>query len=206
MLNIDGIGRLGQEPEIITVGSGSTLVKISLACDTSKKKEDGTGKESMWINAIAFGRTADIISQYYHKGYKIYFKGTIQNDKWIDKTSGQPREKIKVVIQYSENLTSRKEAEEMGFIDNSQTNQPQQGYQQTNQPQQGYQQTNQPQQNYQQTNQPQQNYQQTNQSQQNYQQTNQSQQGTPDPIPTPGFQQPTPGFQQNTSPDSDIPF
>jgi len=146
MLVMNGIGRLGQEPEMIQTQSGTSLVNLSLACDSNKKKEDGIGKETIWLNAVAFGKSAEIILQYYHKGYKIYFTGNVQNDKWIDKNTGQQREKIKIIIQYSENLTSRKEAEEMGYTTQPsqyQQSQMQQGYQpnqgQQPQMQQGYQ-------------------------------------------------------------------
>lgn len=58
--------------------------KISIATTRSYKNDKGE-YETDWFNAVAFGGTADFISQYFSKGDMILAEGNIQNNDYIDK-------------------------------------------------------------------------------------------------------------------------
>jgi single-strand DNA-binding protein len=59
------IGRLGQNPEPI----GANGCKFSLAIDDYNSQTKA--KETVWIEFVAFGRTAEIIQQYAEKGRQV---------------------------------------------------------------------------------------------------------------------------------------
>ena len=58
--------------------------KISIATTRSYKNKNDE-YETDWFNAVAFGGTADFISNYFSKGDMILAEGNIQNNEYIDK-------------------------------------------------------------------------------------------------------------------------
>ena len=74
-------GRLGQDPELKTVGNDTKRVKFSLATN------DGYGdkKKTNWHNCTAFGKTAEIIAQYVKKGSELVVSGSIDYNKHEEK-------------------------------------------------------------------------------------------------------------------------
>lgn len=72
------IGRVGKDPEVRRLESGNIFANTSLA--TSEKYKDKTGEmreETQWHNLVFFGRTAELVEQYVHKGDMIYVQGKI---------------------------------------------------------------------------------------------------------------------------------
>jgi single-strand DNA-binding protein len=76
---------------------------------TEQKKERTT-----FVDCTAFGRTAEVISEYLGKGKPIFLVGKLQTDSWEDKTTGQKRSKLKVVIDKIEFLGAGKGGETRG--------------------------------------------------------------------------------------------
>lgn len=68
------LGNLGRDPEISYTPSGMAVCKISLA--TSRRNKDGQDVTA-WHRCTAFGRTAEIISQYMAKGRQLYIEGEL---------------------------------------------------------------------------------------------------------------------------------
>lgn len=68
------MGNLGRDPELSYTQSGMAVCKFSIA--TSKRKKDGTDVTS-WHRCTAFGRTAEIITQYVGKGSQLYVEGEL---------------------------------------------------------------------------------------------------------------------------------
>lgn len=68
------LGNLGRDPELSYTQGGMAVCKFSLA--TSKKKKDGTEVTS-WHRCTAFGRTAEVITQYVGKGQQLYVEGEL---------------------------------------------------------------------------------------------------------------------------------
>lgn len=68
------MGNLGKDPELSYTQGGMAVCKFSIA--TSKRKKDGTDVTS-WHKCTAFGRTAEIITQYVGKGSQLYVEGEL---------------------------------------------------------------------------------------------------------------------------------
>jgi single-strand DNA-binding protein len=80
------IGNLGATPEIITLDSGNTLAKMTLATnDTYKNQKGETVKDTQWHNLVAWGNTAKIAEQYLGKGKEVCIEGKLTSRNYTDK-------------------------------------------------------------------------------------------------------------------------
>lgn len=72
------IGNLGQDPEIVTMESGSKLAKFSLATSDYYKNAKGEKVEdTQWHNIVAWGKTAEIVESYLTKGKQVAVEGKL---------------------------------------------------------------------------------------------------------------------------------
>jgi len=92
------IGRLGADPEVRYMPSGSAVANLRIATnDGYKDKQSGQFVETTeWHRVVLFGRLAEIAGQYLTKGRLVYVEGRIRTSKWQDK-SGQDRYTTEVV-------------------------------------------------------------------------------------------------------------
>lgn len=91
------VGRLGRDPEMRYTSSGTAVVNFSLATNHFMKDQDGNNNEQTeWHNVVAFGRTAEIASEYLSKGRLVYVEGRLQTRSWDDQ-NGQKRYKTEIV-------------------------------------------------------------------------------------------------------------
>lgn len=73
------IGNVGKDPEIKTFASGNKVASITLATTERYKDRDGNQKEETeWHSVQAFGKLADIVEKYVHKGSLLYLDGKIR--------------------------------------------------------------------------------------------------------------------------------
>ncbi len=80
------IGNLGMAPEIKNFDGGKKLAKMSIATNESYKNAKGEKvTETQWHNLIAWGKTADIIEKYLHKGSEVAIEGKLVNNNYTDK-------------------------------------------------------------------------------------------------------------------------
>ena len=81
------IGNLGNDPEVRYSGNGNAVANVSLATAESwRDKDSGEQQErTEWHRVVFFGRLAEIVSEYLHKGSQIYVEGRLQTNKWQDK-------------------------------------------------------------------------------------------------------------------------
>lgn len=81
------LGRLGAEPDIKYTPSGVAIANLSLATNDGYK-DNKTGKfieQTEWHRVIVFGKQAETVQQYCHKGALLYIEGRIRTNKWQDK-------------------------------------------------------------------------------------------------------------------------
>ena len=83
MNSVQLIGRLTRDPEIRYTDGGASIARFSLAVDRRFKQENGADAD--FINIVSFGKTAEFIEKYFHKGMKIALNGRIQTGSYTDK-------------------------------------------------------------------------------------------------------------------------
>lgn len=77
------IGRLTKDPELkLLAGSGKANCRFTIAVNREYKKD-----ETDFINCVAWGKTAETISQYMTKGRQIAVSGSIRTGSF-DKQDG----------------------------------------------------------------------------------------------------------------------
>ena len=88
-----------------TQNQGMAVISNSLAFN----KKDANGNQStVFLDFVAFGKTAELINQYYQKGDMLCGQGEISQDEWQDKDTGAKRVKHKIIIQKLEFTKSPK--------------------------------------------------------------------------------------------------
>ena len=79
------IGNLGADPELRYTQSGSPVCSFRIACSEKYKDASGNMQENTeWVPIVAWGKLAEICSQYLHKGSRVYIEGKLQTRKWQD--------------------------------------------------------------------------------------------------------------------------
>lgn len=80
------IGRLGQDPEIVTFANGNKIAKFSMATDDSYKDKDGKKVDrTYWHNVVVNGGLVKVVEDYVVKGQEIAIEGKLTNRSWEDK-------------------------------------------------------------------------------------------------------------------------
>ena len=77
------MGRLTRDPEVRYTDGGLSIARFSLAVERRFKQENGADAD--FINIVVFGKTAEFIEKYFHKGMKIALNGRIQTGSYTDK-------------------------------------------------------------------------------------------------------------------------
>lgn len=81
------IGNVGAEPEVRYMTNGTATTTINVAT-TAKWKDRETGEvqeRTEWHRVAFFGRLAEIVGEYVHKGAQLYVQGELRTRKWTDK-------------------------------------------------------------------------------------------------------------------------
>jgi len=80
------IGRLGQDPEIISFEDGNRLAKFSMATDDSYKDKEGNKVErAYWHNVVVRGGLVNVVENYVIKGQEIAIEGKLTHRSYEDK-------------------------------------------------------------------------------------------------------------------------
>jgi single-strand DNA-binding protein len=87
-------GRIGKDWELRTVGDSNSVANTSLA--TSEKYKDQ--ETTQWHRLVAWGKTAEIVSQYTKKGEEILVEGKVTYRDWEDK-EGNKRTSTEIVVE-----------------------------------------------------------------------------------------------------------
>jgi len=93
-------GNLTRDPELRYTPKGTAVAKIGMAMKRTWKTESGETKEDVtFVDVDAWGRQAEVISQYFKKGRPFLIEGRLKLDQWDDKQTGQKRSKLGVVLE-----------------------------------------------------------------------------------------------------------
>ncbi len=92
-------GNLTKDPEIKALPSGIKVTSFGLATNRTYKDKNGVKQETAeFHNIVAFGKPAELISQYMKKGNPIFIEGRIQSRSWDDK-DGQKKYRTEIIVE-----------------------------------------------------------------------------------------------------------
>ena len=79
------IGNVGSDPEVRSTSSGTRVAKLSLATNRTFQDRSGQQQERTdWHRLTFFGRLADIVEQWVHKGDRLYVEGRVEYSQTQD--------------------------------------------------------------------------------------------------------------------------
>ena len=105
------MGRLTRDPDIRQgQGDSTTVARYTLAVDRRFKKD-----EADFINIVSFGKAAEFVDKYAHKGTKLVVTGRIQTGSYTNK-EGQKVYTTDVVAEDQEFAESKGSSNDEGFV------------------------------------------------------------------------------------------
>lgn len=103
-------GHMTRDPQCRQV-NGKEVADFGLAVNRKWKTDQGELREEVtFVDITAWGRTAEVIAQYGHKGLALYVEGRLKLDQWDDK-DGNKRQKLKVVADTIQFVESRRDGQ-----------------------------------------------------------------------------------------------
>jgi single-strand DNA-binding protein len=110
------VGRLGKDPEIRSLPSGTSVTKFSIATDERFTDKAGEKQErTEWHNIVAWGKLAEICGQYLRKGKLVFIEGSIRTDSWDDKETGVKKYRTEIIAQNMQMLDKKGDDEGGGY-------------------------------------------------------------------------------------------
>jgi single-strand DNA-binding protein len=104
------LGNLTRDPEMRYTPKGQAIAQIGLAVNRKWKNESGQEQEEVtFIDVTAWGKQAEVLAQYLKKGNPLFVEGRLKLDQWDDKTTGQKRSKLGVVMESFQFIGGKKE-------------------------------------------------------------------------------------------------
>ena len=121
MNNCTFIGRLTKDPELKHVGGDNkSLCNFTLAVDKPVKDAQGN-KQADFVPCTAWGKTAELLSQYFNKGSQIGITGRFESRSYEDE-SGNKKTSYSILvnnIDFVGGKSERKPQEERPTADNN---------------------------------------------------------------------------------------
>lgn len=94
------LGNITRDPEVRTLPSGNSVARLGLAINRTYNDKDGNRKEEVtFVDVDAFGKQAEVIGKFFTKGKPILVEGRLKLDTWEDKTTGEKKSRLGVVLE-----------------------------------------------------------------------------------------------------------
>lgn len=89
------IGNLTRDPEIRYTPSGVAVATVPIAVNSRYKQGEDMREETLFIDAIVFGKQAETCTQYLNKGRTVLVEGRLRERRW--EYEGQRKSKFEVI-------------------------------------------------------------------------------------------------------------
>ena len=105
------MGNLTKDPELSYLPSQTAVVEFGMAVNRKWKSKEGEKKEEVcFVNCQAFGKTAENINKYLHKGDPLFVEGRLKFESWTA-SDGTKRSKHKVFVENFQFLGGAKDSQ-----------------------------------------------------------------------------------------------
>lgn len=104
------LGRLTSAPEIKTTSNEKLVGKFTLAVPRKYIKE-GEERKVDFINIVSFGKTAEFVSKFFHKGQQVLVTGRLEVNQYDDE-NGERKYSSQVIAEELDFADSKKEKED----------------------------------------------------------------------------------------------
>lgn len=94
------MGNLTRDPQLRYTQTQQSVCDFGIAVNRKFKSQSGEEREEVtFVDCTAWGKTAELINQYFTKGKPIFVQGRLKLDTWEDKQGGGKRSKLSVVVE-----------------------------------------------------------------------------------------------------------
>ena len=92
------VGNVTRDIELRYTASQMAVCNLGIAVNERRKGQDGEWRdEPVFVDATAFGKTAELCNEYLKKGSQVYIEGRLKLEKW--EKDGQRHQKLSVVAE-----------------------------------------------------------------------------------------------------------
>ncbi|MDP4038673.1 MAG: single-stranded DNA-binding protein [bacterium] len=113
------MGNLTRDPELRSIPSGQSVASFSVATNRSWQDPSGERKDAVeYHDIVAWGKLAELVSNYLSKGRKVLVVGRLQTRSW-EAQDGSKRQKTEIIAtdinfvdKMSENSTAEQTTDE----------------------------------------------------------------------------------------------
>lgn len=91
-------GNLTADPEVRVSQGGTKIAKFRMAINDKYTNTSGvTTEKTHYVACTAFGKTAEVVGSYVHKGQRIEVQGKLDYSEWTDEKTEQRRSNLGVI-------------------------------------------------------------------------------------------------------------
>ncbi|MGE5608575.1 MAG: single-stranded DNA-binding protein [Bacillota bacterium] len=102
------MGNVTRDPQLKQLPNQTVVAEFGLAASRKYRTAEGEDREEVcFVDCTAFGKQAEVISQYCRKGKPLFIQGRLKYDTWEDKQGGGKRSKLSVVVEHFQFVGSR---------------------------------------------------------------------------------------------------
>jgi len=92
------VGRVTADPQLRNTASGQSVTSFSVATNSVWQGKNGKQESTEFHNVVAWGRQAEIATQFLVKGAMVLVEGRLQTRSWQDK-QGQNRKTTEIICE-----------------------------------------------------------------------------------------------------------
>jgi single-strand DNA-binding protein len=93
-------GHITRELELRFTPKGTPVLDFGIAVNRSWTDEQGQKREDVtFTDWRCWGKSAETLVKFFHKGKPILLEGRLAQEKWEDKKTGQPRSKTLAIVE-----------------------------------------------------------------------------------------------------------
>ncbi|HVA91108.1 MAG TPA: single-stranded DNA-binding protein [Chloroflexota bacterium] len=100
------MGNLGNDPDFSYTNAGLARARFRLAVNDRQKQGDTVVPTTFWVTVTAFGKQAELATQYLHKGSRVLAAGKLEPRTWTG-ADGKDRFDLRLLLTEIEFLDPR---------------------------------------------------------------------------------------------------
>lgn len=117
-------GNLTRDPELKASSTGMSILRLGVAVNERVKKADQWEDYANYIDCVIFGKRADGLSPYLHKGSKVAIDGRLRWSSW--EKDGSRHSKIEIIVENIDLMSGTNKQQTTGTFKASTPQRPQQ--------------------------------------------------------------------------------
>ena len=93
------LGNLTRDPQLSYTPSNTAVVEFGLATNRKWKDQSGNQRDdTCFVDCQMYGRRAEVINKYLHKGDPLFVEGRLKFDSWQTQ-DGTKRSKLRIFVE-----------------------------------------------------------------------------------------------------------